>query len=73
MHAAAWATRHSVVTPDLANAAKLGDTEWCRVLLDAGADVHDSYDETLRLADGYGHTETVKLLIERGADASAFD
>ena len=67
VHAAAWGARHSVVKADLWNVAKLGDTEWCRVLLASGADVHERDDRALAAASANGHTATVKLLLASGA------
>ena len=40
-----------------------------KLLLDWGADIHASDDWALRSAANFGHTETVKLLLERGANA----
>ena len=36
--AGAWEARHSVLKPTLANVAKMGDTDWCRVMVEGGAD-----------------------------------
>ena len=45
---AAFDARHSVLRPTLRNVAGLGDTEWCRVMLEHVADVN--------AADGGGVT-----------------
>ena len=71
VHAAAWEARHAVVRPDLKNVAVLGDTEWCRVLLDAGADVHAEDDIALIMTAGNGHAATVKVLLDAGANVHA--
>ena len=42
LSAAAWQARHSVLKPTLGNVALLGDAEWCRVMVEGGADVKSS-------------------------------
>jgi ankyrin repeat protein len=42
-----------------------------RLLLAKGADVHAEKDEALRRASMLGHTETVKLLLAKGANPLA--
>jgi ankyrin repeat protein len=57
--------------PAFRGAARYGDLERLRALLDTGSDVNvrDRYHQTgLMLAAQGGHTEAVRLLIERGAD-----
>jgi ankyrin repeat protein len=49
-------------------AAREGDTEIVKALLDAGADVHDSVDAPLWWAALGRHTETMRALIDSGAD-----
>ena len=41
--------------------------------LDAGANVHAKNDEALKWASENGHTETVKILLEAGADPKVLD
>jgi len=57
------------------HAARNGDTDIVRVLLDAGADVNArgkaNNHTVLYCAGGHGHVDTVRLLLEAGADASA--
>jgi ankyrin repeat protein len=56
------------------HAARNGDTEIVRLLLDHGADpntVNDRGHTALYCAGGHGHLETLKLLLERGADCDA--
>ena len=61
---------------DLIAAAKRGDTELCKRLLENGADVNAA-DEVgwtpLHSAAANGKTETCKLLLENGADINAED
>ena len=57
-------------------AAGQGATGCVQALLDHGVDVNQRYanDATaLMWAAAYGHVETVKLLLARGADAGATD
>ena len=57
--------------PAFRGAARYGDVERLRRLLDDGADVNarDRYHQTaLMLAAQGGHASVVRLLIERGAD-----
>ena len=71
LYAAAWDARHSVLKPTLRNVAILGDAEWCRVMLERGADV-EGKDQVGRraidLAASLGHKDTVAVLLEHGAD-----
>ena len=70
---AAWPARHAVVKAELGNVARLGDAEWCRVLLDAGASVNDIYGGAggLYKAAMSGHTAVVVTLVEAGANVHA--
>ena len=55
-------------------AARQGDVESARILLDAGANVNDTAPDgisVLVLAAHSGHTKLVEFLLERGADADA--
>jgi ankyrin repeat protein len=59
------------VTPAFRGAARHGDVERLRALLDSGSDVdqRDRYHQTaLMLAAQGGHADVVRLLVERGAD-----
>jgi len=59
------------VRPGFRGAARYGDVERLRALLDTGSDVNarDRYHQTgLMLAAQGGHAEVVRVLIERGAD-----
>ena len=56
---------------DLYNAAREGDLEAVRRLLDRGADVNEADDDggtPLFIASMYGYKEVCKLLLERGAN-----
>ncbi|GLD99545.1 hypothetical protein PINS_up008271 [Pythium insidiosum] len=59
----------------LLEAAKNGDVERVRSLLDEGVDVNarDDHDfcEPLHLAAQGGHADVVRLLLDRGADRDA--
>ena len=74
LYAAAWDARHSVVKPTLPSVAVLGDAEWCRVMLEGGADV-EGMDWTgrraIHYAASFGHNDTVAVLLEHGADVTA--
>ena len=74
LYAAAWDARHSVLKPTLDNVAILGDAEWCRVMLEGGADV-EGEDRHGRCAIHWaailGHKDTVAVLLEHGADINA--
>lgn len=62
--------------PELLNAAKKGQTDRVRDLLEkgAGAESHDKNGRTaLMLASQHGHPETVSLLLEKGAKAGVRD
>lgn len=59
------------MTPAFRGAARYGDVERLRALLDGGSDVNarDRYHQTgLMLAAQGGHAAAVRLLIERGAE-----
>ena len=74
LHNAAWGARHSVLLPTLHNVARLGDAEWCGVMVEGGADVdaEDDYGWTaLGVASDFGHTDTTRLLVQLGANADA--
>ena len=58
---------------DLFDAAKSGDTNTVKLLLDRGADIHAVDDYALRCAAYGGHENVVKLLLDRGADIHAID
>jgi len=67
-------------TPDLHKAAREGDADRVRELLDAGADVNVRNADKQRLqytplhwATYYGHLEIAAILISRGADLDAED
>ena len=73
---AAFGVLAGCATPLLRNAAKSGDINAVRTLLDKGADVNekDGVGGTpLFWAVREGHTELAKLLIERGADVNKRD
>ncbi len=56
------------------HAARNGDTELVRLLIEHGADVNaanDSSHTVLYCAGGHGHVETLRLLLETGADPDA--
>ena len=57
----------------LRDAARKGDIEGVRALLESGADVNAEHTAALWMAAGAGHIETVRLLLERGADIHAYD
>ena len=76
LHNVAWEARHSVLLPTLQNVARLGDAEWCRVMVEGGADVDAENDDgltALGMAAEYGHTETMRLLVQLGADVNKED
>ena len=76
LHTVAWEARHSVLLPTLHNVARLGDAEWCRVMVEGGADV-DAKDgnhvTALGVAAEYGHTDTIRILVQLGADVNKAD
>ena len=56
------------------HAARNGETEIVRLLIDAGADVNgrNTRNQTvLYCAGGHGHFETVEFLLDKGADRNA--
>ncbi|MEW6356608.1 MAG: ankyrin repeat domain-containing protein [Planctomycetota bacterium] len=60
----------------LRSAAKAGNVERVKQLLDAGADINgaDMFSQTaLHLAALHGHKDVVQLLIDRGADVNPTD
>jgi uncharacterized protein len=60
----------------LMNAARNGDTEAVRKMLDLGAEVDQKTSKgktALMLAAAGGYTDTVKILVDRGADVRARD
>ena len=74
LYAAAWDARHSVLKPTMPNVATLGDAEWCRVMLEGGADVEgmDRFGyRAIHNAARLGHNDTVAVLLEHGADVNA--
>ena len=73
LHTVAWEARHSVLLPTLHNVARLGDAEWCRVMVERGAvvDAEADYGFTaFRMAVQFGHTDTMRLLVQLGADVN---
>ena len=76
LYAAAWDARHSVLKPTLRNVAILGDAEWCRVMLEGGADVEGKNRHGWRAIHNAAinrHNDTVAVLLEHGADVNAVD
>ena len=76
LHIVAWEARHSVLLPTLQNVARLGDAEWCRVMVEGGADVdaEDDYGLTaFGMAAEFGHKDTMRLLVQLGADVNKVD
>ena len=76
LHTVAWDARHSVLKPTLFNVAKMGDAEWCRVMVEGGADVdglNTGERAALIWAASNGHIETVQLLVQLGADVNKVD
>ena len=74
LHTAAWGARHSVLRRTLQNVARLGDAEWCRVMVERGADVDARDDDGLtafQVAAECGHADTMRLLVQLGADVDA--
>ena len=61
------------VSQQLMDASYNGDTEFVRLLLAAGADVHADDDYALRWSTHHGDTEVVKVLLAAGADVHARD
>ena len=72
LHTVAWEARHSVLLPTLQNVAMMGDAEWCRVMVDGGAAVDGLSNRwgrtALTCAALSEHNDTVKLLVDLGAD-----
>jgi len=58
---------------DLIEAAKFGEFEVCKLLLENGANVHEDDDLALQWAASNGHLEVCKLLLENGANVHAED
>ena len=76
LHTVAWEARHSVLLPTLHNVARVGDADWCRVIVEGGAavDAKDSEGKTaLFWAAQNWHAETVQLLEQLGANVNAND
>ena len=72
----AWGARHSVLKPTMQNVARLGDAEWCRAMVEGGADVDAvGGDGTtgLMAAAEFGHAETVNVLLGLGANVALAD
>jgi hypothetical protein len=57
----------------LENAAREGDTEKVKKMLRWGADIHVHNEHPLRAALAYRHKDTVKALLEGGANPHADD
>ena len=60
--------------PPILHAARNGDTEIVRLLIDRGADANATNARghtVLYCAGGHGHRETVQLLLDKGADCDA--
>ena len=76
LYTVAWEARHSALRPTLPNVAKVGDAEWCRVMVEGGSAV-DGLDTGRRTAlicaALSGHNDTVQLLVQLGADVNATD
>ena len=74
LHNVSWEARHSVLKPTLPNVAKMGDAEWCRVMVEGGAAVdgldHDGRT-ALTCAAFHAQNDTVQLLADLGADVDA--
>ncbi len=74
-HAVAELLFQAGVQPDIHEAAAIGQTERVRALLDADASLFDAFSAegftALGLAAHFGHPETVRLLITRGANVNA--
>ena len=74
LYAAAWNARHSVAKPTLPGVAALGDAEWCRYMLEGGADVEGKNwfgRRAIHAAARLGHNYTVAVLLEHGVDVNA--
>ena len=54
-------------------ASTFGNTEIVELLLDAGADVHASNEQSLLWALHYGHDDVIKLLLKYGANPKILD
>lgn len=57
----------------LIDACEYGHVDQVSLLLDAGIDVHVSYDLPLRRACEHGHAKVVKLLLDAGAYVNALE
>ena len=76
LYTVAWEARHSVLKPTLPNVAKMGDAEWCGVMVEGGAAVdglNHAGRTALTWAASNGHIETVQLLVQLGADVNKAD
>ena len=50
-----------------------GHADVVKVLLEAGADIHNGDDYAIRSASYHGDSEVLRLLLEAGADVNARD
>ena len=66
--AAAWQARHAVVDNHIVSAVQLGDTEWCRVMLEQNEYSAEEMGCALWVAASQGHTAVMSLLLQHGAD-----
>ena len=68
VYAAAWGARHSVLPDELYSVARLGDAEWCRVILAQHEHSLWSKNFALHRAAAYGQTEVAALFLQHGAE-----
>jgi ankyrin repeat protein len=59
------------IDDQLIDAAKTGDVQKIKDLLDRGSDIHHQFDAALHQAANYGRLEAARLLIDQGADIHA--
>jgi ankyrin repeat protein len=63
--------RHTYDDNSVVVAARNGNANIVRMLLDAGADVHAQNDKALRMSAKEGHIDVVRFLLQAGADVHA--